>query len=461
MESLPYVDAKRLGMFGHSMGALATVGACTQTGKIRAAAISAGGLRPRGVLDTAANVPKITTPFLILHGTTDQTVNVEWGKAFKAALDAHKKTSEMKLFEGVGHDLPRTRQDEVFGLILAFFDKHFQAKHPVSVELSKDTKPASAIAPDRSASGGSKIDQTPKAQPTGPKTDAPPSTSPGTGRGAMPQITFDQWLRRFDTNRDGKISKDVFTGQPQAFQWMDANSDGIVNQAEFEKSRQNGPGAGSPRGGGAPQAGGGKQKMAERLQSQGARVGAAVPDADVFTLEGKAVRLSSLWKEKPLVLVTASITCPIAVDSCPSLKLLKERHDARVNFAILYVKEAHPTEDGQAGRPGRRTKGAVASGSGSHAQPATLAERRQLAGVFAKRFSGTAPVYVADIENRVAQQLGTGPNTGLLIGVDGKLQAKIGWYEPEEMQAAIARYIAAAPAPPSPLPVKPASAAAP
>jgi len=124
LESRDYVDAKKLCMYGHSMGAFATVGTCTQTDKFQAAAITAGGLRPRGNLDTEENVAKITTPFLILHGTDDKVVNVDMGKNFKAALDKHKKTSELKLFEGVGHQLPNERRDEVFPLVLAFFEKH-------------------------------------------------------------------------------------------------------------------------------------------------------------------------------------------------------------------------------------------------------------------------------------------------------------------------------------------------
>jgi len=126
LESLAYVDAKKLCMFGHSMGAFATVGTCTQTDKFKAAAITAGGLRDRDGLDTEANVAKITTPLLVLHGTADTTVKVDLGKNLKAALDKHQKTAEMKLFEGVGHQLPNEKRDEVFALVLAFFEKHLK-----------------------------------------------------------------------------------------------------------------------------------------------------------------------------------------------------------------------------------------------------------------------------------------------------------------------------------------------
>ncbi len=126
LESLAYVDAKKLCIYGHSMGAFATVGTCTQTEKFRAAAITAGGLRNGDGLDTEKNVAKITTPVLILHGEADRTVKPELAKALKAAMDEQKKTSELKVFEGAGHDLPRTKRDEVFKLILEFFEKQLK-----------------------------------------------------------------------------------------------------------------------------------------------------------------------------------------------------------------------------------------------------------------------------------------------------------------------------------------------
>ena len=128
LENLPYVDAKKLCIYGQSMGAFATVGTCTQTDKFKAAAITAGGVRTKpGSICGEADVPKITTPFIILHGTDDQTVPVETGKRFKAVMDANNKVSELHIFDGVGHKLWKgEQQDEVFALILKFFAKHLK-----------------------------------------------------------------------------------------------------------------------------------------------------------------------------------------------------------------------------------------------------------------------------------------------------------------------------------------------
>ena len=53
--SLPYVDTNRIALFGHSMGAFATIGsAAALTGRIRAASITSGGIIPDSAGDTNA-----------------------------------------------------------------------------------------------------------------------------------------------------------------------------------------------------------------------------------------------------------------------------------------------------------------------------------------------------------------------------------------------------------------------
>ena len=42
------------------------------------------------------------------------------------------------------------------------------------------------------------------------------------------RITFEQFSARQDSNRDGKIDRDEFNGEPQFFRWLDQNGDGTV-----------------------------------------------------------------------------------------------------------------------------------------------------------------------------------------------------------------------------------------
>jgi dienelactone hydrolase len=131
LESLPYVDKKRIAAYGHSMGAFLTIALAAEVpDRIRAAAISAGGLsgRPGYPAPTKEVAQKIRTPFCILHGTADTTVRPEQSAELKTVLDANKVPNERHLFEGVAHNLNHVRAEECGKIMRAWFIKHGVAR---------------------------------------------------------------------------------------------------------------------------------------------------------------------------------------------------------------------------------------------------------------------------------------------------------------------------------------------
>ncbi len=80
LESLAYVDPARIGVFGHSKGAYATIGSVAGFGaRVRAAAITAGGIVPDNfgtdqAAPTYTEASGIVAPFLMLHGDVDGSV---------------------------------------------------------------------------------------------------------------------------------------------------------------------------------------------------------------------------------------------------------------------------------------------------------------------------------------------------------------------------------------------------
>ena len=109
------------------MGAFLTIALAAEApDRIRAAAISAGGLSGRSGFPapTSEMANKVRAPFCILHGTADTTVRPEQSSDLKTVLDRNKVSNERHLFEDVAHNLNHARADECTRLMRAWFTKH-------------------------------------------------------------------------------------------------------------------------------------------------------------------------------------------------------------------------------------------------------------------------------------------------------------------------------------------------
>lgn len=127
LASLPSVDQKRLCAYGNSMGAFVTIGlAAAATDRLKAAAITAGGVAPRDGFPAPSGdaASKIRTPFCILHGTTYTTVRPEMSAALKDALDKNRVPVVRALYDGVGHGLHQEKSKEVYQYLQDWFRKH-------------------------------------------------------------------------------------------------------------------------------------------------------------------------------------------------------------------------------------------------------------------------------------------------------------------------------------------------
>jgi len=51
--------------------------------------------------------------------------------------------------------------------------------------------------------------------------------------------------------------------------------------------------------------------IAGQIGRDGPKPGTTAPDFKLRTLDGKTLEGSKLWKDKPLVLITGSYTCPV------------------------------------------------------------------------------------------------------------------------------------------------------
>jgi hypothetical protein len=197
-----------------------------------------------------------------------------------------------------------------------------------------------------------------------------------------------------------------------------------------------------------------EQLMAENranFEKQGVVAGQRLEDLEVHTLDGKTTRLSSLIGGKPTLLVSASLTCPVARERQPWVDRIAEKYGDRLNVAVVYTVEAHPWQDPSPyaeltpelenpERPGERVGGNDKAGL-LRRQPKTLDERQTIAREFDQILDVEVPIVVDGMTNEAWQQLGGGPNMGLLVRPDGTVEVKHGWFDGETMDRSIEYFL--------------------
>jgi pimeloyl-ACP methyl ester carboxylesterase len=147
----PFVDARRMGIFGYSRGAMAASLLAVRLVDVRAAVFGGGiydfkkaydeiknegirknmeqeaGLTPAAIKERSSlpQMKKLRCPVLILHGEKDENAPVSQALLLRDRLTALKKEFELKIFPAEGHGLS---MQDVFSNSLAFFKRQLMAK---------------------------------------------------------------------------------------------------------------------------------------------------------------------------------------------------------------------------------------------------------------------------------------------------------------------------------------------
>jgi dipeptidyl aminopeptidase/acylaminoacyl peptidase len=170
LDSLDFVDGRRIVMSGHSMGGFLTAGYMAKgkyRDRIRAAApVSAAvsneeDLRQRDGRASAAtgatpdvlrrlhalspeDARLIERPLFLAHGTEDPAVPASSSEALKRILEGGGISVELVLFPGEGHHIYRTRKKEVFEPMIRFFRRQLDRTPSSQIsagETADDEKP--------------------------------------------------------------------------------------------------------------------------------------------------------------------------------------------------------------------------------------------------------------------------------------------------------------------------------
>ncbi|MDP2735667.1 MAG: hypothetical protein Q8P12_05680 [bacterium] len=154
-----------------------------------------------------------------------------------------------------------------------------------------------------------------------------------------------------------------------------------------------------------------------------AQAGKEAATGSLHRLAGGEASLSELWAERPIVLETGSITCPVFVHATEGVDRLAEQFRGRADFYVMYVDEQHP---------GKRYPSA-----------ATLEDKMAAAQDLREAENVARTILVDDIEGAVHEAYDSLPNSVHLIGTDGIVAYRADWMDSDRLKEEIAELLEA------------------
>jgi hypothetical protein len=169
-------------------------------------------------------------------------------------------------------------------------------------------------------------------------------------------------------------------------------------------------------------------------------IGRQLNDIQVYDLNGNQANLATLWEDKPVLLVTGSLSCPPTRRSVPGTARLLDAYKDRLNIAVIYVIDAHPDGEaspykGQKGMPKQNIRDDILI-----RQPQTQEERLTRARELTELLGSSAPILVDNMENTSWTSIGGRPNSATLIDKGGRIIAEQKWFNSEDIRRMIDKY---------------------
>ena len=172
--------------------------------------------------EKAARVNPITyvssddPPFLIVHGDKDPLVPHHQSEILFDALKKSGVSAHFHTIHGAGHGGPGFAGKNIDDMVAAFFDERLKSESSKTEVLATESTADPALtARDPRAN----VPARPNAPATGEQRRGP---------------AWEAVLARDDKNKDGKVSREEFSGPKQLFDRIDANHDGVITREEHE-----------------------------------------------------------------------------------------------------------------------------------------------------------------------------------------------------------------------------------
>lgn len=138
-----------------------------------------------------------------------------------------------------------------------------------------------------------------------------------------------------------------------------------------------------------------------RFSDKGVKPGQTLPNLTLFKTNGEPVQLHDLCTDKPLLLVTGSVTCPMTISAGPGISEILAKSKNKLHVALIYVREAHPGE--------------------MCPQPQSLEQKIARARQFEGSYGPDVEVLIDGINGELHHLLDLMPNSAHLIDTNGRL----------------------------------------
>jgi len=144
-----------------------------------------------------------------------------------------------------------------------------------------------------------------------------------------------------------------------------------------------------------------------RFGKEAARPGDSFPSFELVTTNGDHLNNRNVFGDKPVLLIFGSMTCPMTASAAPSVQELFEEFGDRVDFIMLYVREAHPGEH--------------------YAQAETMAEKLEYARALKEFFDIQWTVAADNIDGDLHRAVDPKPNSAFLMNGEGIILFRSLW----------------------------------
>ena len=144
-----------------------------------------------------------------------------------------------------------------------------------------------------------------------------------------------------------------------------------------------------------------------RFARNAAKPGDSFPAFELLTTKGDRLLNDDVFVDKPVLFIFGSMTCPMTASAAPSVQGLYNEFGHRVEFVMLYVREANPGEN--------------------YAQSETMEDKLESARALQKIYDIEWTVAADSIDGDLHRALDPKPNAAFLMNSNGDILFRSLW----------------------------------